>query len=150
MATKLRRLVLNRVDLVDRGANPEAHITMFKRDEQPAPVGMTRLAKRAVGTTALMRTADTIQKFLPDLTGAQSVDLAARLRPDLYGIHAGHPAVRKAGPPSEKELEDRLAAEYVSVRDALRRAADTKAAVAIGQTMAPLIAALLNQWSAAE
>lgn len=33
MATKLRKLKIDRVDLVDRGANQEAHILLFKRDD---------------------------------------------------------------------------------------------------------------------
>ncbi len=32
MATKLKRLQYQKVALVDRGANPEAHISLFKRD----------------------------------------------------------------------------------------------------------------------
>lgn len=36
MATKLKNLVLNEVSLVDRGANQHAHVTLFKRDADPA------------------------------------------------------------------------------------------------------------------
>lgn len=32
MATKLRRLVINEISLVDKGANQHAHVTLFKRD----------------------------------------------------------------------------------------------------------------------
>lgn len=32
VATKLKNLLIDRVDLVDKGANPEAHIVLFKRD----------------------------------------------------------------------------------------------------------------------
>lgn len=32
MPMKLSKLVVNRVDLVDRGANPDAHVVLFKRD----------------------------------------------------------------------------------------------------------------------
>ena len=35
MATKLKNLSVTSVDLVDRGANPDAHIRLFKRGEQP-------------------------------------------------------------------------------------------------------------------
>lgn len=39
MATKLEELEVTSVDFVDRGANPDAHITLFKRDaSDPAPV----------------------------------------------------------------------------------------------------------------
>jgi hypothetical protein len=34
MTKKLTHLVIDRVDLVDRGANPDAHITLAKREEQ--------------------------------------------------------------------------------------------------------------------
>lgn len=38
MATKLEELEVTSVDFVDRGANPDAHITLFKRDgQQKAP-----------------------------------------------------------------------------------------------------------------
>ena len=35
MPTKLRKLVINEISLVDRGANQHAHITLFKRDTPP-------------------------------------------------------------------------------------------------------------------
>lgn len=35
MATRLRKLLIDRVDLVPRGANPDAHIALFKRDAEP-------------------------------------------------------------------------------------------------------------------
>lgn len=35
MAYKLRKLRVDRVDLVDKGANPGAHIMLFKRDDEP-------------------------------------------------------------------------------------------------------------------
>lgn len=34
MATKLRKLKIDRVDLVDKGANQESHILLFKRDDE--------------------------------------------------------------------------------------------------------------------
>ena len=34
MATKLKNLSVTSVDLVDQGANPDAHICLFKRKEQ--------------------------------------------------------------------------------------------------------------------
>lgn len=33
MATKLKRLVIDRVDLVDKGANPDAYVVLYKRDD---------------------------------------------------------------------------------------------------------------------
>jgi hypothetical protein len=39
MATRLRKLTFNEVSLVDRGANPGAHVLLFKRDETPAGNG---------------------------------------------------------------------------------------------------------------
>jgi hypothetical protein len=39
MATRLRKLTFNEVSLVDRGANPGAHVLLFKRDESPAGNG---------------------------------------------------------------------------------------------------------------
>lgn len=36
MATKLKRLRVDRVDLVDRGANPDAHVLLYKRDVEKA------------------------------------------------------------------------------------------------------------------
>ena len=38
MATRLVDLVIDRVDLVDRGANPLAHVLLYKRQEQPKRV----------------------------------------------------------------------------------------------------------------
>lgn len=35
MATKLKNLEVTSVDLVDRGANPDAHVRLFKRGEEP-------------------------------------------------------------------------------------------------------------------
>lgn len=36
-ATKLKDLSITSVDLVDRGANPDAHVKLFKRDSDNAP-----------------------------------------------------------------------------------------------------------------
>ena len=38
MPVKLRQLMIDRVDLVDKGANPDAHIVLFKRDAGKPPV----------------------------------------------------------------------------------------------------------------
>ena len=210
MAQRLRKLTIDRVDLVDRGANPGARIALSKRNDtapdvpastanagslafvakaiaaypaEPRAVAIAKFAaahpdeyshvsrdtahgttraftpprpiaapmvKRADATTLIMRTAETVRTHLPALSVAQSIDLAARLRPDAYATHAGHAgAITKAGPATERELEQRLVTEYLQTRDALRRAADAKAALAIGQTMAPLISALLNLWAEA-
>jgi hypothetical protein len=211
MPIKLRNLMINRVDLVDQGANPGAHITLTKRantedsitmppttanaasmtflkrataahpalsaedaiaryaadhpeeyrhatgqtmagTEKPytAPVAFTApMMKRSDGTARILATAAVMRKHLPDLSVSGSIELAARMRPDAYAAHSGHAAVvRKAGPATERELERKLVTEYLMTRDALRRDADTKAAIAIGQTMGPLIAALLNLWAA--
>lgn len=39
MPTKLKDLIINRVDLVERGDNPEASIALFKRKQEPASPG---------------------------------------------------------------------------------------------------------------
>ena len=42
MPSKLKQLVVDRVDLVDRGANPDAYVVLFKRDRSPVvPVAKT-------------------------------------------------------------------------------------------------------------
>ena len=39
MATKLKHLKITKVDFVDEGANPDAHIMLFKRkQDEPEPV----------------------------------------------------------------------------------------------------------------
>src|SRR5690606_12207738 len=38
-ATKLKNLLIDRVDLVDKGANPEARIVLFKRDDSAGESG---------------------------------------------------------------------------------------------------------------
>lgn len=47
MATKLRRLRLNRCDLVDRPANPEAHVVLYKRDSSFLERELAYFAKRS-------------------------------------------------------------------------------------------------------
>ena len=46
MPKKLKRLVIDRVDLVDKGANPGAHICLFKRDDSEETVGKGRKLSR--------------------------------------------------------------------------------------------------------
>lgn len=61
MPKKLKRLKIERVDLVDKGANPEAHIVFFKREvELSATEQLMALAKR------------------------QGIERAAAEHPDLY------------------------------------------------------------------
>jgi len=43
-ATKLKNLLIDRVDLVDKGANPEARIVLFKRDTNGESTSSTQLA----------------------------------------------------------------------------------------------------------
>lgn len=42
MPSKLTKLIVDRVDLVDRGANPDAHVVLFKRAEPEGPVSRWR------------------------------------------------------------------------------------------------------------
>ena len=37
MATKLKNLEVTKVDFVDQGANPDAHIKLYKRKEEQGP-----------------------------------------------------------------------------------------------------------------
>ena len=53
MATKLYELKVTSVDFVDRGANPDAHITLYKRDssgdapaEKPLSASMTAASNK--------------------------------------------------------------------------------------------------------
>jgi hypothetical protein len=50
MPTKLRKLVINEISLVDRGANQHAHITLFKRDT-PTEIETPRDSDRNFGAT---------------------------------------------------------------------------------------------------
>lgn len=56
MATRLTNLIIDRVDLVDQGANPEAFITLWKRASEPSkPVSISHAIAK-VGTRRLGRT----------------------------------------------------------------------------------------------
>lgn len=46
MATKLKNLTLREVSLVDRGANQHAHVTLFKRDDEPSDAEVEEYLKR--------------------------------------------------------------------------------------------------------
>jgi hypothetical protein len=55
MTKKLTNLVIDRVDLVDQGANPEAHVTLAKRAPEPADPpapSRARASTRATRTPA--------------------------------------------------------------------------------------------------
>ncbi len=70
---RLRRLRVDRVDLVDQGAQPDAHIALFKRkpDVDDAKAELERLV-------ASVRAAD------PRISHAEAVAKALGQRPDLF------------------------------------------------------------------
>lgn len=50
MATKLKNLEVTKVDFVDQGANPDAHIKLYKRKDKQEPVSEERGGERGSGT----------------------------------------------------------------------------------------------------
>lgn len=81
MATKLKHLKITKVDFVDEGANPDAHIMLFKRKpEEPSPVFNPEIKIEDKDTRSfLKRLADafraTFESFEP--SGEEQVDKSA-------------------------------------------------------------------------
>lgn len=83
MATKLKRLVIDRVDLVDRGANPDAHIALFKRAREPDTERSDSMEKQDEGW--LTRVVSAIAKKL----GLSDADVA-KMEPMTVGQVIDH------------------------------------------------------------
>jgi hypothetical protein len=67
----LRNLIIDRVDLVDRGANQKAHIVLTKRDTPSEKEAPMIISKRANAWTGLQTLASTFYPNLPEAAGIE-------------------------------------------------------------------------------
>ncbi len=72
---KLVKLVVTRVDLVDRGANQDAHVVLFKRDDQaahkePEMLDLTSLRKRTSDHPDLLKAVDWLEQIHKGIAAA--------------------------------------------------------------------------------
>src|SRR5438876_12296767 len=79
----LRNLVIDRVDLVDRGANPKARVLIVKRDltntsKREEPSMATTVSKRASAWNELEQMGRALQDRDPSLSLNQAIDKAMR------------------------------------------------------------------------
>jgi cytochrome c551/c552 len=86
MATWLRGLKLTRIDLVDRGANPGAAVTLFKRDDTPREVDDVAQPELEARIAQLEAENADLQKRVEELTPPQ---------PEADPITKADPAVRE-------------------------------------------------------
>ncbi len=89
MPRKLRRLKLDRVDLVDSGANPGANITLFKHRTESPSAGTRRVHISAVPkeTEKVTKTADELQAA-HDAEMTESRELAAARLTEIEELRA--------------------------------------------------------------
>lgn len=154
MATRLKKLIVDRVDLVDKGANPDAEIALFKRDTDPKAESLTPTKEAPVAddTTvdveALAAERDALQAELDALTEMSDEDLAA-----LRGLELAKsdtpPSIDDTSLPEDvrkalveaDELRVRVAKMERDARLALfvRKAADDYASLAPADELGPAL-----------
>lgn len=112
MTTRLKRLQVDRVDLVDKGANPGAHILLFKRKGAPmaeeSSVEMQALAKRLADVEAKATVdAEAFAKRLAeaDAKAAAAEELAKRERSERMRVAYVAKAAAYKGLPLDPEKD---------------------------------------------
>jgi hypothetical protein len=114
MATRLKKLKVNRVDLVDRGANPGAHVLLWKRDDTPEEG--TQMGKEDTveisaeeGTTlieAMSERIDSLEAELADARKSLAKTLSDPARPNPTDVQD----VRKRAAVLRREIEQEVEA----------------------------------------
>jgi hypothetical protein len=109
MATKLRELQIERIDLVDNPANPDARIVLFKRDGTEARSAWEQIQADA---------ASLITKSATPLTKAQAITQVVERNPALYARYQDERPNRAnpgtLGPSPTWQMIERQAIERVA------------------------------------
>lgn len=124
---RMRKLRLRRVDLVDRGAQPDAHVMLFKRRDDGAGDGGELEALVAKHRASGVSRADAVERVLDE-------------RPDLYrSDHAVSAPVVKAVARVET-LRDRITAHIEALaRTSLSQSAEPASRSAVAEAVARLL-----------
>lgn len=107
MATRLTELIIDRVDLVDKGANPEAHVTLYKRD-----CGGRMKSEKTKGEYVPDEEDDDMEKRDNQARDSKIDDIAKR----LDEVTAANEAIAKAN--ADLKAENESLAERVAKAEA--------------------------------